>query len=234
MPPLSASLLHRALRRPQVLPVRSPARSPRLFFSSSFHRGVTDAVVFNGHSYPHLWLRDSCQCSQCLHPTTLQKPYKLSEIYLDEQPAAGGVQATVDGLNITWNSGHESHYPRRFLERHTSLESLKTYHNDLERLEWDITKIKEARDLFLPYNALNTPRGLLSAITQLTQFGLLFVTNVPHQKTSEEESELKPLAGRFGEIRRTWFGETWDVRTIKNSRNIAYTNANLGLHMDLP
>ncbi|KAL7284879.1 hypothetical protein ACG7TL_002193 [Trametes sanguinea] len=101
------------------------------------------------------------------------------------------------------------------------------------KVEWNVQKLKTARDLFLPYEALNTPSGLLSAITQLTRYGLLFVTSVPNEKTSNNDCELRKLAERFGELRTTFYGETWDVKNIKNSRNIAYTNIDLGLHMDL-
>lgn len=75
--------------------------------------------------------------------------------------------------------------------------------------------------------------GLLTAITQLTQYGLLFVRNVPNDKTSDAECELRKLVEKFGEIRETFYGRTWDVRNVRQSRNVAYTNLDLGLHMDL-
>lgn len=38
----------------------------------------------------------------------------------------------------------------------------------------------------------------------------------------------------MGEIRHTFYGPLWDVRSLgSSSRNIAYTNVDLGLHMDL-
>lgn len=74
---------------------------------------------------------------------------------------------------------------------------------------------------------------MLKATTQLQRYGLAFVTGVPTQETSAEICELRKLAGMFGEIRNTFYGELWDVRNIRNSRNIAYTNLDLGLHMDL-
>lgn len=38
----------------------------------------------------------------------------------------------------------------------------------------------------------------------------------------------------MGEIRRTWYGDrVWDVKSVAGSKNIAYTNLDLGLHMDL-
>ena len=104
---------------------------------------------------------------------------------------------------------------------------------DAPREEWSLETLKKSENLFLPYDSLQTPSGLLSAITQLTRHGLLFVTSVPNDRTSNEDCEVRKLGERFGELRRTFYGETWDVKNIRNSRNIAYTNVDLGLHMDL-
>ncbi|KAF9238090.1 hypothetical protein BU15DRAFT_75480 [Melanogaster broomeanus] len=37
----------------------------------------------------------------------------------------------------------------------------------------------------------------------------------------------------FGELRTTFYGDMWDVKIAHNSRNIAYTDLDLGLRMDL-
>jgi gamma-butyrobetaine dioxygenase len=45
---------------------------------------------------------------------------------------------------------------------------------------------------------------------------------------------LASLGDMLGDVRRTWYGDkVWDVTSMKNSKNIAYTNLDLGLHMDL-
>jgi hypothetical protein len=86
----------------------------------------------------------------------------------------------------------------------------------------------------MDYEELKTPRGLLSGIIQLVRYGLLFVRGVPNEKTKDEECDLRILAELFGEIRSTFYGSVWDVVNLKKeSKNIAYTNLDLGLHMDL-
>lgn len=75
----------------------------------------------------------------------------------------------------------------------------------------------------------------------LMRDGLAFVTGVPTDKTgdsilaSDENSpNLARLAEMLGEIRHTFYGSLWNVRSLgSSSRNIAYTNLDLGLHMDL-
>ncbi|KAI0743961.1 Clavaminate synthase-like protein [Daedaleopsis nitida] len=196
-------------------------------------RGARAGLVYNGTTYPYVWLRDACQCPSCLHPSTRQKLHRTSDVSPSIRPASEGVQVSQDGVRVAWDSGHRSSYTREFLERYASPASVHTFHRDVERVEWDVERLRREKALFQPYEALRTPEGLLSAITQLTRYGLLFVTGVPNQKTSSEECELRTLGERFGELRRTFYGETWDVKNVKNSRNIAYTNVDLGLHMDL-
>jgi len=71
-------------------------------------------------------------------------------------------------------------------------------------------------------------------LEQLAQYGIVFVSDVPHKETSDARCELPRLAQLFGEIRETFYGRVWDVQSRgEESRNIAYTNLDLGLHMDL-
>jgi len=136
-------------------------------------------------------------------------------------------------VEITWASGHISHYPKSFLELYASPKRLRAFHQEVGAKRWDGDAIRSVSNLFLPYASLQAPVGLLAAITQLTRYGLLFVTNVPTARTSNDACELRALAGRFGELRETFYGQTWDVKNVRDSKNIAYTNVDLGLHMDL-
>lgn len=212
----------------------NPSLRHSLRKKSSLVPQAKDHLVYNGHAYPFVWLRDSCQCPSCLHPSTRQKLNRSSDVSSDVKPSEdSGVNISEDGVRITWDSGHQSLYPADFLSRYATHESVKKFHCDLNKVEWDVKCLQSGRDLFVPYEALDTSRGLLTAISQLTRYGLLFVTDVPNSRTSNEDCELRKLGERFGELRTTFYGETWDVKNIKNSRNIAYTNIDLGLHMDL-
>lgn len=206
--------------------------------SFALHRSISisandSKLSFKGSEYPYRWLRDACRCPSCVHPSTSQKLHRTSDIPLDIKPQSEGTIANDDGLRITWTNGHQSFYSTSFLERHSSPEKLAESHRDVERIPWDASAIATSQNLFLPYDSLQSPLGLLTAITQLSQFGLLFVSGVPNIETSNEACELRKLAGRFGELRHTFYGELWDVKNVRNSKNVAYTNLDLGLHMDL-
>ncbi|KAJ1553051.1 hypothetical protein HK405_009101 [Cladochytrium tenue] len=76
---------------------------------------------------------------------------------------------------------------------------------------------------------MGSDAGLWAALRQLRQYGLCFFDGVP----TSDEREVERLARRFGCIRETFYGTSWDVKSVPQARNIAYTSLDLGLHMDL-
>ncbi|KAJ7639696.1 hypothetical protein DFH06DRAFT_1283941 [Mycena polygramma] len=184
-------------------------------------------------TFPFVWLRDSCRSPQCVHPSTSQKLHRTSDIDRDIRPAEGGLKITEEGLQINWADGHNSFFPRDFLHRHSSRTRLDDFHGDLRERPWNAREISANPNLFVPYASLRERSGLRTAIDQLCTDGLLFVTGVPNTETADATCELRALAGTFSQIRETLYGQVWDVVNVRNSRNIAYTNLDLGLHMDL-
>jgi gamma-butyrobetaine dioxygenase len=201
-------------------------------------------------SFPYVWLRDSCQGAASVHPGTRQKLHRTSDVAVDVQPAPGVDSVRVnagttpsgaegEALSIVWKDGHESVYTREFLERYALPGRLVAFHGDehLRERAWTRKDIQCVPRLFVDYESVDsntgTDAGLLDAMTQLAQYGILFVRGVPHRETTNETCELRRLAERFGEIRPTFYGVLWDVVNLRESRNIAYTNLDLGLHMDL-
>jgi len=222
--------------------------APRRCFSSSppkrtwttVTRGPSALVIhaLDSAAFPYIWLRDACPEPTSVQPSTRQKLFRTSDIPLDIEPVPteDSVRVTRKGIEISWSDGTQSRYDRAFLEKHSQWDTVlrSHYEHELKEEAWTLDSISQLPTLFVPYTSLETPQGLITAITQLAKYGLLFVQGVPNEKTSGLECELKTLAERFGEIRKTFYGETWDVVNLKQeSRNIAYTNLDLGLHMDL-
>ncbi|KAG0696242.1 hypothetical protein DFH29DRAFT_211742 [Suillus ampliporus] len=186
-----------------------------------------------GASFPHRWLRDACQCAACVHPSTSQKLHRTSDVPADVRPVPHGVTFQDGGILVEWADNHKSFYEHSFLERYSSAPRLSSFHKDVQPVSWDASSISQAPDLFMTYEAIQKPAHLLSAITQLTRYGLLFLTGIPNTEHANETCELRTLANIFGELRETFYGDLWDVKNIRNSKNIAYTNLDLGMHMDL-
>ncbi|KAF7297464.1 Glycoside hydrolase family 5 protein [Mycena indigotica] len=200
---------------------------------SSFTR-TEEALTIDGLGrFPFRWLRDSCLSPECVHPSNSQKLHRSSDIPHDIQPATDGVRLADGQLHIRWKDGHQSVFPRDFLERHSSRERLKAFHNDVEEVPWVAENIAGSSSLFVDYEALQGKTGLRTAIDQLCSRGLLFVKGVPNQETSDANCELRNLAERFSQIRDTFYGPVWDVVNLRDSTNIAFTNLYLGFHQDI-
>ena len=83
--------------------------------------------------------------------------------------------------------------------------------------------------------------SLHALVTSLLQDGLAFASGVPTSTVastpfdaSQPVASLYHLARHLGEIRATFYGPLlWDVRSMRKSLNVAYTNSDLGFHADL-
>jgi alpha-ketoglutarate-dependent taurine dioxygenase len=69
---------------------------------------------------------------------------------------------------------------------------------------------------------------LFRALQQLHIYGMLIVRNVP-----DDENSVSNIGERIGPIKTTFYGYTWDVRSVPEAKNVAYTSQDLGFHMDL-
>ncbi|TFK75569.1 Clavaminate synthase-like protein [Pluteus cervinus] len=211
---------------------RSVCRSSRRF--STYTATDTSLRVQSlDRSFSYVWLRDSCQSSPtCIHPTTLQKVHKTSDIPVDIKPIEHGINFQEDGVKIKWTDGHESFFQAAFLKRHSSKSGLFNFHKDVASVPWDTASLSSS-NLHTRYSSLQEPASLAAAVQQLLRYGMLIIEGVPNSETDDKTCELRKLSAYFGHIRPTFYGETWDVRNVRNSRNVAYTNLDLGLHQDL-
>lgn len=192
----------------------------------------------NNAVFPYIWLRDSCQSNESIHPSTKQKLHRTSDVPLDIVPVdnESGIRIIKNGLEILWRDGRKSIFDKQFLERYSTPASEAKFHWDdtLREESWTRNSISSLPSLFIPYQeVLFSDRGLVRAMEQLLRYGFLFMRGVPHEDTKDESCELKRLGERLGELRKTFYGLLWDVIDQKDSKNIAYTNLALGLHMDL-
>lgn len=229
--------------------ISGPKGSVRTWTSVTTTKDSLVVDALGKTAFPYVWLRDSCQAPESIHLSTRQKLHRTSDIPLDIRPkdlAEGqtvglnetpvrSVEVLPDGLKITWNDGHVSSFTSDFLRTHSTPAELREFHmyDYTSPTAWTSETITKSPNLYVTHASLNEPKGLVEAVAQLLKYGLIFVSGVPTEHKTNDTCELRTLAEKFGEIRRTFYGELWDVINIQNSKNIAYTNLDLGLHMDL-
>ena len=205
-------------------------------------------------------LRDACPCPACIDPSTRQKLHTSGQAYIVDRrfnwkvQSADFVQATTDpstgdhGLQVVWvgdGAGTEDHVSFFSWDRIRQLVDVparQTYRSDraVPRVLWQNTQeLAQSPDLRFSYDQVVGQSGrpsddiLLRILEQLQVYGLVVLEGVPTDPTGDKTCMLRQVAEWLGEIRNTFYGETWDVKTMVNSKNIAYTNLDLGLHMDL-
>ncbi|KAI7466309.1 Clavaminate synthase-like protein [Hortaea werneckii] len=186
------------------------------------------------HEFSPLLLRDLCQCPHCVDQSTRQKLFWTTQIPSD-------ISATVEpGTNpqvvrLKWKRDIQN-----FPEDHVTELSVQALRNlvnvacptpspDLpSKVLWDDASFREdVRDL--DYKAYMSDDSVLhQALQYLHTHGLVFLTNVPEQETS-----VSTIAERIGPVKNTFYGYTWDVRSVPQAKNVAYTSQDLGFHMDL-
>jgi gamma-butyrobetaine dioxygenase len=190
-------------------------------------------------SFHYCWLRDNCRSSSSIHPSTRQKLHSTGHVLA---PKAREVSWTTDSppkLHIKWEKNsinvpniveeinHESVFDISWLKANDYTRPPKPL---IKPILWT-AKEYEAKYSAVEYSSFaNTEEGLKQVLKEIRDNGFVFIQNVP---TEDYLLQVEKVALRLGEIRESFYGRSWDVKSIANSKNIAYTSLNLGLHMDL-
>ncbi|GAN07728.1 gamma-butyrobetaine hydroxylase [Mucor ambiguus] len=186
-------------------------------------------------TYSFLWLRDNCQCPQCLHPSSRQKLHSSADIPLDIKPI--DFKILGEEAEITWDqplrhgkndtNSHVSRFPLEFLKRYESSKSSEEFRfNHLVPQTWKADEYKLDWVSYDDY--MNTDEGLHTVVQRLYNKGLVFLKDVPLK-----DEACTQVAERIGPIQETFYGRDFDVKNVAKSINIAYTSLYLGFHMDL-
>ncbi|KFY84089.1 hypothetical protein V500_09586 [Pseudogymnoascus sp. VKM F-4518 (FW-2643)] len=184
-----------------------------------------------------LWLRDACSCSLCVDPSTRQKVFETPKI--PANISYKSVTESKDGksISVTWDNDipgfgpeHISTYEKKELERYdnnpVAVESLQANEADSYKI-WNRDQVSE-KIQFIDYDkSMEDDKTLFEVLKQLRLYGLVFIKNVPG------ENGPAAMGKRIGRLRDTFYGETWDVKSVPQAKNVAYTHQFLGFHMDL-
>ena len=191
-------------------------------------------ISTNGKDYllNALFLRDSCSCTRCVDPSTSQKLFDTASIPFTVHARQPEVQS--DGsVSIKWDNdipGYEEHtsvYPQIFFSNNLNFRSrLTATQNNFPRVLWDRTRIEKNSDPVQYASYMTSSSILHKALSHLQHYGLLFLSSVP-----SDPGSVEMIAGRIGTLQNTFYGSTWDVRSVPSAKNVAYTSSNLGFHM---
>jgi gamma-butyrobetaine dioxygenase len=187
---------------------------------------------FPDHGLPVMSLRDMCTCPRCVDPSTRQKLFVTAEIPSDI--ALESVREVPNGVEIRWANDipgadpHISVFDKRIFNAMATTGSSKTLPPMPRRRLWNDAQFRtEVPDC--TYEAyMEDDTVFYHALQKLHSHGLLFLKNVP-----ESAESVIHITNRIGPLKNTFYGETWDVRSVPQAKNVAYTSQDLGFHMDL-
>ncbi|KAG4441157.1 hypothetical protein IFR05_003378 [Cadophora sp. M221] len=183
-----------------------------------------------------VFLRDSCTCPKCVDPSSTQKQFQTTDIPATIRANSVKVQENGD-VTVTWENDipafgpdHISKFPAKFFDITSNVgRKLKDRSSNFAQSRlWNKRRISEELQFVNFDDYMTDDKQLYRALKNLNVYGLLLLRNVP-----ESEASVAQIAGRIGTIRDTFYGRTWDVKSVPKAKNVAYTHQFLGLHMDL-
>ena len=185
------------------------------------------------YDVPLMSLRDMCICPRCVDQSTRQKLF--STVDIPPEISMRNVTELPDGVEIEWandlpglDGSHKSFFPKQIFDAMAARGSPKTLPSLPARRLWTDSQFRrESPDL--TYEAyMEDDTILFKALQQLHSHGLLFLKDVP-----ESPDSVSRIVQRIGPLKNTFYRDTWDVRSVPEAKNVAYTSQDLGFHMDL-
>ena len=178
--------------------------------------------------FTSLWLRDNCPADRDSH-----SGQRLTDIVdLPERPRLRSASAENGAVRIEWEGEPRAaaSFELAWLADHAFERAARPPQLDVRR--WlEGASLEARRDLaFIRLDAARADsRTRLGWLIRLLQDGLAFITGLPD--TEAAILETVPLIGR---VLETNYGLTFDVRSVPQPENLAYSDLGLGLHTDNP
>jgi gamma-butyrobetaine dioxygenase len=176
--------------------------------------------------FPAIWLRDNCRCPLCISPGNGQRLVDTAD--LPERPVAQKLIAGDDALTISWApDGHESRYGVSWLAAHAFDEASRAARHS-EPVLWgpEIARDLPKADWPAVESGPVEERALLDVFLR---YGFAILTGVP-----TESGMVARVGDRIGHVRVTNYGRWFEVKSVPNPNNLAYTGLGLGVHTDNP
>ena len=174
-----------------------------------------------------VWMRYNCQCPKCCQVDSGQRinnvykflpNYTIKEVFVED-----------DIVKVQWNEDdHLGIFPGEFLEANSYEEAAR------EKIREEIKPVFLSNGT-LPQvkyeDVMSSDETLLQWVKYLNEVGICLVKGLP-----SSEDSLKKVVERLWPIQSTIYGDIFDVIALplEESINIAYSNIELNLHMDLP
>ncbi len=172
------------------------------------------------------WLRDNCHCAACRHPGNGQKLYEIVDLPHDLRPREA-VITDARTLSVLWSDGHRSDYALAWLAAHALSPEARRSRAPIVEL-WRSDTIGAMPVADWP-TLRDDPATELAWLERYAALGFGLLRNV-----AREPGMVAQVGDRLGFVRVTNYGRVFDVKSVPNPTNLAYTAVGLGVHSDNP
>ncbi len=169
------------------------------------------------------WLRERVSESEHLDPGTQQRLFDPAtmnfKIDIDE--------AKIDGeyLNVKFNDGIISKYEIKKLS--SEFAGVDNELDSIEKIQWDCN-LKNIKNFEYKDGFFDT-KEMYEMLISFYKYGFVIIKNIP-----TKNNFLIQFGNSIGSVKRTNFGEHFDVKSKPNPNDLAYTSLHLTPHTDNP
>ncbi|KAI8714529.1 Trimethyllysine dioxygenase [Fusarium sp. LHS14.1] len=177
-------------------------------------------------TFPNLWLRDNCQCTQCVNQDTRQRNFDTFQLPEDVHPV--NFSETEKHLEVQWSDSHKSQHPWSWLDSWFEGGYAEQFGQDDARVFWN-SSIEDAPPE-VPFDAVmskSDEKGMADLTKNIWVHGFSFVVDTPPTPEATES-----LLEKVGPIRTTHYGGFYDFIPDLALADTAYTNLALPAHTD--
>jgi gamma-butyrobetaine dioxygenase len=172
-------------------------------------------VVLGDNQFHPLWLRDNCQCPECRHES--------GQRLLDTRSLSDDLSViSVKDYEVSFSDDHTSVFDPAWLQAHAGDPSPST------RRLWG-AEIQDELPTARHDEVSAGGEPLRRWLEWADELGFAILTGGP-----TESETVTRTAELFGFVRETNYGRLFDVKTVVNPTNLAYTSLGLGAHTDNP
>ncbi|XP_037276727.2 gamma-butyrobetaine dioxygenase-like [Rhipicephalus microplus] len=201
----------------------------------------TVKVIFNDHQaceLNYIWLRDNCNCPECVHPQSKQKLVDTAGLDYNVRPVS--MEVSADGsLEVTWGDStgtHQSSYSPLWLYQNARSYMMNAdtdeNHSPLPPMEfWDRVSIWKNFPEVSYKEFMETDDGLYRWMDCMYKYGVVLLRGVPCEK-----GEVLNAVRRVAYVKSTIWGDTFDVicePVQTDPGHLAYTGMYLEHHTDM-
>ena len=170
-----------------------------------------------------LWLRERCRSASSVDQRTGQRLYNPSD--LDPTLAITNVRRGASGqIVVSFSDGVESHFAEQDLIREAMMQPGQDGLPELTAWDASLNPMPEAQWQERP--SVDLQRDI---VTKFLRYGFVILHGVP-----QIDQALFQVAETFGFVRDTNFGRLFNVRSIPDANDLAYSSLALDPHTDNP